>query len=254
MAKARKTGFIAILFLMCTAQVATAQFDGFMSIPITVKEPKVEGPITTIGFDAMSIDFGLIDEGTVVERVFTFSNTGTEPLVLSDVRGSCGCTVPSWPRHPIMPGEKASLTVTFNSANKVGRRNQKVTIEANTDPAQTFLTLQGEVSPKANSSGDAADGQVETVGAVMPEPDKSCVVIYPNPTAEMLTVDMKGHIGDIVQISILSLEGQVMAERNVPDAPDKIEFSVSHYPAGTYFAHVRVGTVQREVKCFVVVK
>jgi hypothetical protein len=110
------------------------------------------GPTTTVTFDESQISFGTIPEGEVVNQVFTFKNTGTEPLILSDARGSCGCTVPAWPKEPIAPGETGEITVQFNSAAKKGKRSQKVTITANTNPPQTFIYLTGEVigGPEAN--------------------------------------------------------------------------------------------------------
>jgi len=110
------------------------------------------GPTTTVTFDESQISFGTIQEGEVVNQVFTFKNTGTEPLILSDARGSCGCTVPEWPKEPIAPGETGEITVQFNSAAKKGKRSQKVTITANTNPPQSFIYLTGEVvgGPEAN--------------------------------------------------------------------------------------------------------
>lgn len=237
-----RSNFITFLFLMCMAQAAAAQVND---------HTKESGPVTAITFKTESFDFGTIDEGELVERVFTFTNTGTEPLVITDVRGSCGCTVPLWPRAPIAPGETASLTVAFNSKGKPGNRNQKVTVTANTDPPMTFLSLTGEVRPKA--AGDH-EQEVPSDKKLAAAPNKSCVVIYPNPTAETLTIDLKENAGQSVTVTVVSLFGQVMAERELAIAPEKIEFQVGHYPVGTYFAQIRIGTVQHEAKCFVVAK
>ncbi len=112
------------------------------------------GPTTVMEFDATDFDFGMVDEGEKVSHTYNFKNTGSEPLILSNAKGSCGCTVPKWPKEPIAPGESGVITVEFNSKNKKGKRNQKVTITANTDPAQTFIYLKGEVKPKEGA--DAA--------------------------------------------------------------------------------------------------
>lgn len=109
------------------------------------------GPTTTMTFAATEFDFGTVTEGEQVAHTYTFTNTGNEPLILSDAKGSCGCTVPKWPREPIAPGESAELVVEFNSKNKKGKRNQKVTITANTTPPQTFIYLKGEVLAGAGS-------------------------------------------------------------------------------------------------------
>ncbi len=103
-------------------------------------------------FDATEFDFGTVQDGEKVSHTYTFKNTGSEPLILSNAKGSCGCTVPSWPREPIAPGETGEITVEFNSKNKKGRRNQKVTITANTNPPQSFIYLKGEVMGDATAA------------------------------------------------------------------------------------------------------
>ena len=113
------------------------------------------GPTTVMEFDATDFDFGMVDEGEKVSHTYNFKNTGSEPLILSNAKGSCGCTVPKWPKEPIAPGESGVITVEFNSKNKKGKRNQKVTITANTDPAQTFIYLKGEVKPKEGAEAPA---------------------------------------------------------------------------------------------------
>lgn len=112
----------------------------------TPAQPAVPaGPTTVMAFNETTFDFGTVPEGEKVAHTYTFTNTGNEPLILSDAKGSCGCTVPQWPREPIAPGEDAVVTVEFNSKGKKGKRNQKVTITANTNPPQTFIYLTGEV-------------------------------------------------------------------------------------------------------------
>lgn len=103
------------------------------------------GPTTVMAFNETTFDFGTVNEGEKVAHTYVFKNTGNEPLILSDAKGSCGCTVPDWPREPIAPGAEAEVTVEFNSKGKKGKRNQKVTITANTNPPQTFIYLTGEV-------------------------------------------------------------------------------------------------------------
>lgn len=104
------------------------------------------GPITKMTFDEQRFDFGTVTEGEKVAHTFSFTNTGDEPLILSNARGSCGCTVPKWPREPIAPGESADIVVEFNTQNKAGNRSQKVTITANTNPAESFIYLEGVVA------------------------------------------------------------------------------------------------------------
>jgi hypothetical protein len=112
------------------------------------------GPTTTLAFDESSFDFGTVTEGEIITHTFSFTNTGDEPLIINDARGTCGCTVPSKPTAPIAPGEKGEITVRFDSSNKVGKRNQRVTVTANTTPPQTIISLDGTVE-----AGSAANTQ-----------------------------------------------------------------------------------------------
>lgn len=99
------------------------------------KKEEVKGPVIT--FEETSKDFGEITQGTKVEHTFKLKNTGTEVLKISNVAATCGCTVPSWPKKPIAPGETAEIKVTFNSAGKLGNQNSVVRIYSNaTEPIE----------------------------------------------------------------------------------------------------------------------
>jgi len=106
------------------------------------------GPTTTMDFDESVFDFGVIEEGEKISNKYRFTNTGKEPLIISNAKGSCGCTVPVWPKDPIAPGESAEILVEFNSKGKPGAQSKRVTITANTNPAQTFITIKGKVEKK----------------------------------------------------------------------------------------------------------
>ncbi|MEM7571527.1 MAG: DUF1573 domain-containing protein [Bacteroidota bacterium] len=209
------------------------------------------GPTTSIQFEEEVHDFGQILEGELVTQVFSFTNVGDEPLIITDARGSCGCTVPSFPRHPLQPGESASLVVQFNSRNKRGMRNQKVTITANTDPVQTFLYLKGEVMERTEElsidmANEIAEPEEETFMV-------DCFIIYPNPTADRLKIEVEeGSIGKAASVSIYSRTGQLMAERFIEAVHGPIEFEVSHYPAGDYVAQLQIGDRHPESRCFLV--
>lgn len=105
-------------------------------------------PPTTIKYDNEKFNFGVIDEGEVVKHVFKFKNTGSEPLVISNAKGSCGCTVPTWPKEPIPPGGSGEIAVEFNSKGKPGQQSKRVTVMANTNPSETYLEIMGEVRGK----------------------------------------------------------------------------------------------------------
>ena len=103
---------------------------------------------TSITFDAMEHDFGVIDEGDKVEHIFNFTNTGSEPLILEKCKGSCGCTVPECPKEPILPGDTGEIKDVFNSKGKKNKQTKKVTITANTEPIQTILTIKAQETPE----------------------------------------------------------------------------------------------------------
>ncbi len=99
-----------------------------------------------IEFEEDHFDMGKVVQGKQVEHRFHFRNTGGNALVISDVRGSCGCTVSKeWPKSPIKPGGKGSILVTFDSEGRSGRQDKTVTVVANTSPPTNVLTISGEV-------------------------------------------------------------------------------------------------------------
>ncbi len=111
------------------------------------------GPTTTIEFDETTFDFGTVEQGEKVEHTYKFKNTGKEPLIISNAKGSCGCTVPSWPKEPIAPGETGEILVRFDTKGKKNNQNKTVTITANTDPPQTFLKIKGVINaPEAKAA------------------------------------------------------------------------------------------------------
>lgn len=105
----------------------------------------VDGPSTTITFDTPVYDFGTRKTGEMVEYVYTFTNTGSEPLVISNAKGSCGCTVPEWPKEPIPAGANGEIKVRFDGKGKTGSQSKNVTITANTNPPTTILTIKGNL-------------------------------------------------------------------------------------------------------------
>ena len=97
-------------------------------------------------FEADTFDFGTIKQGDVVTHEFKFSNAGKEPLVITGAHGSCGCTVPEWPKEPIKKGTKSSIKVTFNSAGKQGDQIKTVTINSNAKQNPKIIYIKGKVN------------------------------------------------------------------------------------------------------------
>ncbi len=111
--------------------------------------PVPTGPTTSIKFENDTYDWGMVMDGDKVRHVYKFTNTGNEPLVISNAKGSCGCTVPEWPKDAIAPGKSGEITVVFDSKGKGAKGgkddSKRVTITANTDPVDTYLTIKGKV-------------------------------------------------------------------------------------------------------------
>lgn len=96
-------------------------------------------------FEETVMQFGEISQGEKVKRMFTFTNVGKTNLIISDAKGSCGCTVPLWPKNPIAPGEEGEIEVVFNSNGKSGHVKNTVTLVANTVPNVMVLAIEGDV-------------------------------------------------------------------------------------------------------------
>lgn len=101
-----------------------------------------------IKFEETHISFGSIKEGEIVEKSFRFLNTGKYPLYVIDVFGTCGCTVPEWPKEMIEPGNGGIIRVKFNSEGKTNEQRKLITVVANTFPVETLLYLEGNVKSK----------------------------------------------------------------------------------------------------------
>ena len=103
-------------------------------------------------FESDVIDYGTVDYNGDGVREFLFTNNGKEPLIISRAKGSCGCTVPTWPKEPIMPGETGKIKVKY-ATNRPGRFTKTVTISSNAKTPTKRLTIKGTVKPKPVEEG-----------------------------------------------------------------------------------------------------
>ena len=105
---------------------------------------------TTIEWlDGTDKDFGKMKEGANLDVNFRFKNTGTKPLIISNVVAGCGCTVPETPKKPYAPGETGVIKAAFNSTGKPGTQSKQVTVYANTNPTAITLVFRVDVKPKS---------------------------------------------------------------------------------------------------------
>lgn len=106
---------------------------------------KSQFPNTVVEFGTEEHDFGTIKQHSENNYVFTFKNTGDEPLLIENAQGSCGCTVPEYPKEPIMPGEDGVIKVTYSPGTQIGAQTKTVAITSNTEPRVRNLFIKANV-------------------------------------------------------------------------------------------------------------
>lgn len=99
----------------------------------------------SIIFVSTTYDYGVVEQGGDGLCEFTFTNKGEKPLILSNVRAACGCTVPEWPREPIMPGESNSIKIKYNT-NIIGTFSKTIQVYSNAVNSHVVLTITGQVN------------------------------------------------------------------------------------------------------------
>jgi len=102
-------------------------------------------PSAKIEFQTESHEFGDLDEGPKASYDFHFTNTGNEPLILKNVKASCGCTTPHWPKEPIMPGETGKITAVYNTKGRPGKFTKVITVTSNAEKSTNQLYIKGNV-------------------------------------------------------------------------------------------------------------
>lgn len=98
------------------------------------------------------VDYGTIDQGSEPLRIAKFKNTGTEPLIITGAKGSCGCTVPNWPKDPIMPGETSQIEIRYDT-KRVGPINKTVTVTTNDAVGKYTISVKGTINAVAQEEG-----------------------------------------------------------------------------------------------------
>ena len=129
-----------------TLSAQTAKKTAKKAVTTAVETPKVEG--AGMVFESEIIDYGTIQHNADGKREFVFVNNGNKPLIITNAQGSCGCTVPTYPKEPIAPGDKAVIGVKY-ATDRVGAFTKTVTLTSNAGATPKILTIKGNVLPDA---------------------------------------------------------------------------------------------------------
>lgn len=133
-----------LIFASCNQGAKTSEETTVTESSVSGTTDENEG-IGKMDFQETVFDFGKIKEGDIVKHVFKFENTGTSPVILSQVSASCGCTTPTYTTTPVLPGKEGEISVEFNSAGQVGQQQKIITIASNSESNIMTVQLKGTV-------------------------------------------------------------------------------------------------------------
>ena len=101
-----------------------------------------------IQFAENEFDFGIIKDGDKVEHTYKFTNVGKSDLIVINATATCGCTVPSWTKNPVKPGETGEIKIEFNSTGRTGMQQKYINLVTNTEPGNESVSFKAQVNPK----------------------------------------------------------------------------------------------------------
>lgn len=138
-----------------TADQLIVQEETALTPPQSVEDAQAEmvraaqsKPLTNIALSEAQFDFGKIKKGDQKEHVYEVTNTGENPLIISQVKPGCGCTVPDYTKDPILPGQKGKITLKFDSSNFDGLVNKQAEVYANVEKAPIVISFSADIQPK----------------------------------------------------------------------------------------------------------
>ncbi len=147
------TVFMSVVLLVsCQHQSALSKVKNENVANAKARDVKISEGIPIIEFDQRMYEFGTVDEGDIVEGTFRITNKGKSDLVILSAKASCGCTVPTWPKKPIKPGDTAELTFKFNTRGKPNKQNKSITIKSNAEKTTEVVRIKGFVTPKPKTA------------------------------------------------------------------------------------------------------
>jgi len=156
----KRISFILFLALGLSFSLTAQAVDAPVAVDTTV-EVEEAAPATDgaqMVFTETTLDFGTIEQGSDPYRFFNFTNPGNTPLVITNAKGSCGCTVPTYPKEPILPGHDGEIKVRYDT-NRVGPFTKRVTLTTNVGDEPIVLTIKGKVEKKAEEAPSVPENQ-----------------------------------------------------------------------------------------------
>jgi hypothetical protein len=178
-----------VFLMVCVAGAslfASAQ-DGTAN-PVDPNAPEIK-------WESTDIDYGTINQDAEGGREFKFTNVGKSPLVISNCRGSCGCTVPTCPTQPVMPGQKGTIQVKYDT-HRIGAFTKTVTVESNAKSSTETLKIHGNILDPNAAAGAGATPTPEVKPTPAPTPAaaaKDGKKPTPAPTPAKSTTTKKGN-------------------------------------------------------------
>jgi len=136
---------LSLTIVLAGLTAAHAQTSNVPADAVKAVNPKA----ADIKFTSLEIDYGTIEHNADGNREFKFKNVGKEPLIIANCQGSCGCTVTTWPKEPIMPGKSGIIKVKY-ATDRVGHFQKNVTVTSNAKVEKVVLTIKGDVKPDGN--------------------------------------------------------------------------------------------------------
>lgn len=148
--------FLSICFLASAQETEKKIVEAVDLKKVENQAKNVEGAF--MHFKSTKVDFGTIEQDSDPYRTISFTNTGSEPLLITNAKGSCGCTVPTYPKEAIAPGESGEIKIRY-ATNRLGGINKTVTITTNSSQGPIKLSVVGKVLKKPEEPAGVPEGE-----------------------------------------------------------------------------------------------
>lgn len=141
--------FVSVLVLASCKEAASSKIN-VANVEVAAERDAAAKKVPVMEFNKVEHDFGTIEQNAPQETIFSFTNTGDGPLIITDATSSCGCTVPEYPKNtPIAPGESGEMLVKFNGAGQ-NQVTKTITVSTNTGTGAETLRIKAFITPKGS--------------------------------------------------------------------------------------------------------